>query len=153
MEFVNAHHPAIRPLLNSLKKTQQGKYLAALKTLDRDVRIIQVHEKRSPERFARSLEQWTVKSKIKLLAARLAMRKSQKDHQTITTELTELIERQIELRLEQANDDLIATLKRLERLETLRNELTTNQEKLTQQQLGSITKNAQRLLAAQKKIC
>ena len=150
MEFVNDHHPEIRPLLNSLRKTQQAKFHAALRTLDRDVKNIQALEKRSPERHARSLEQWTVKSKIKLLAARLAMKKSQKNSQAIKDELKDLIERQLELRLEQANEDLIATRKRLERLETLQNELK-NQEKLTEQQLGSITKNAQRLLATQKK--
>ena len=35
MTFVKAHHPEIRPLLNSLQKNRPTQYQAALRTLDR----------------------------------------------------------------------------------------------------------------------
>ncbi len=151
MEFVNAHHPEIRPLLNSLRKSRSGHYQSAIMALDRDVRNLQALEKRSPERYKRSLEQWTVKSKIKLMAAKLAVEKTLKNRTSIEVELKTLIERQHELRLEQTEYDLVAARKRVERLESLKHNLVSKRDQTLEKQRIAITKNAERILAAQKK--
>jgi len=151
MEFVNKHHPELRPLLNSLKRTRQGQYQSALTALDRDVRNLQNLQKRSPERYQRSLEQWTIKSNLKLLTAQLALQKSEEGKASIEEQVKTLVMRQHELRLVQAKDDLAAARKRVERLEAIQVELQTNREKIVQQQQNSVKKSAQRIVAAQKK--
>lgn len=151
MTFVRANHPELRPLLNSLEKRRPDQFQSALRTLDREVKVLQSQKQRAPARYKRSLEQWIVKSKIKLLSAQLALNKSEKEKSALRNRIKALITKQQDLKIEQTSSDIEQLTNRLRSLEGLLKELESNRENEIQMQLYSITKTAQRIQAAQKK--
>ena len=90
--FVKQNHPEIIPLINSLKKNRKGQYNSAMRTLDREVRTLQSLKQRDPNRYTKSLDQWIVKSKIKLLSAQLAMKKTDSRKEALRKQIRSLIE-------------------------------------------------------------
>jgi phage-related protein len=149
--FVKKHHPEIRPLLNSLQKSRPEQYEATMRTLDREVRNIQALEKRWPERYEKSLELWTTRSKITLLSAQLAIKKSLQEQQAIEKQIYSLIQKQHALRIEIVAADVKATRKRLERYEAELAKLKSNQKAEIERQMDVIKTNSQRIRLNQQK--
>ena len=151
MAFVKEHHPAIRPLLNSLQKTNPGQYQHALRTLDRDVKALQALQKRAPARYRMSLGYWVTKSKIKLLSAKLAIKKTFPEQQAIEKQIFTLIQKQQDLRIAIVTADIKTTEKRLEKYKSDLSKLNKNRTAEIQRQMDVIKNNSQRIRLSQQK--
>jgi hypothetical protein len=149
--FVRKHHPAIRPLLVSLEKNRPTRFQIALRTLDRDVKNLQALEERAPERYKNLLEQWICKSKIELLSAKLALKKTDDQKAAIKKELKSLIAKRHDLRVKLLAGDTALAKKRLIKLQDQLKILRSTRGKLIQDQLAAITRNAERIQAAEKR--
>lgn len=151
MAFVKIHHAELRPLLASLQKNRPNKIQSVLRTLDREVKNLQTWEKRSPERYKKSLALWIVKSKIELLSAQLVVKKSNKARTALKNDLSNLITERHDMQVDLLTYDAELTKKRLEKLEDQLKTHRTNRGSEIQQQLTAITKNAERILAVRKR--
>ncbi|MFT5301292.1 MAG: hypothetical protein ACI814_002095 [Mariniblastus sp.] len=149
--FVNEHHPAIRPLLNSLRKNRPTDFQAAMRVLDREVKTIQNYKQRSPDRHKKLLDQWVIKSKIKLAAAQLSFKKTDKERAKLSNEIDRLINRQMDLRISLTIDDLTLYSKRMDRLTTQLQSLQDNRKTEILRQKSAIQKNADLIAADRKK--
>ena len=149
--FVRKHHPAIRPLLVSLEKNRPAEFQTALLRLDREVKNLQILEKRSPERYQNLLEQWICKSKIELLSAQLVLKKIDDQKTAVRNELKSQIAKRHDLRIALLAEDAALAKKRLDKLQEQVKTLRTTRGKLIQDQLAAITRNAERILAAEKR--
>ena len=151
MKFVDAHHKELRPLINQLRKQRPGQYQIVLRTLDRNVKNIQSLEKKSPARYQRSLDQWILSSRIQLLSAQLAVKKTDKEKAKLRAQIRPLIKTQLELRLTQLEIDTEQAKKRYDRLQAQVNELAPNRDQLIQRRMEEIDKTSQRISAQNKK--
>jgi hypothetical protein len=151
MAFVKEHHPELRPLLNSLQKTRPNQYQSTLRTLDREVRSLQNLESRSPERYKISLAHWITKSKITLLSAQLAIKKSLQEQQAIEKKIYELIQKQQDLQIEMVAFDTKFTEKRLAKYQADLAKLRENRTVEIQRRMDIIKNNSQRIRLAQQK--
>lgn len=151
IRFVKKHHPAIRPLLVSLEKNRPEKFQAAMRKLDREVKNLQALEERAPERYKNLLEQWICRSKIELLSARLALKKTDDQKAAIKKELKSLIAKRHDLRVALLAGDIALAKKRLTKLQAQHKSLRSTRGKLIQDQLGAITRTAERIQAAEKR--
>lgn len=115
MAFVKANHPELLPLLNQLQSKRQQQFQAALRSLDKNVKHLQAVEKRSPRRYQMSLDIWGVSSRIHLLTAQLAIKKSDKDKASIRKKLRPLFEKQHELEQAQIKFNYDAAKKKYDR--------------------------------------
>jgi len=79
MAFVKANHPELLSLLNQLQSKRRHQFHSALRTLDKNVKHLQSVEKQSAGRYQHSLNIWKVSSRIHLLTAQLAIKKSDKE--------------------------------------------------------------------------
>ena len=151
MKFVNAHHPELQPLLKSLQENRPNYYESALQTLDRHVSKLQKLQQRSPERYEKSLQQWIAKSKIKLLSAQLAIKKTADEKILIKEKLKQLFEKQHDMRVEGLVEDITQTKRRLEKYETQLAELNANRDNVVKRNLDAAIFKAERIGAAQQK--
>lgn len=145
MAFVKKHHPEIRPLFNSLQKTHPSQFQATLRTLDREVRNLQALENRWPEKYQKSLEYWTTKSKVRLLSAQLAIKNSLPEQQTIEKKIFQLIQKQYELRIAIIGMDVTAAESRLDKYKSELAKLKDNRESDVNRQMDLIRTNSQRI--------
>jgi hypothetical protein len=129
MTFAKLHHPELSELLVKLKKGNRREY-------DRAVRALYLTSERlarfktrfpsRPERHELALQAWKLDSRIKLLAARMAMSADKKLEAELKAALVERVDvRQRELELER---DRLRT--RLESLDKSIERLTQNRETL-----------------------
>ena len=150
-QFVEAHHPELQPLLNSLRENRPSYYESALQTLDRQVEKLQKLQRKSPERYEKSLGQWIAKSKIKLLSAQLATKQTADEKIAIREKLKQLIEKQHDLRVEQLAEDIAQTKSRLEQYETKMADLNANRDNEVKKKLDAIIRKAERISAAHRR--
>lgn len=152
MTFLKKHHPQLRPLLGSLKKNRPEQFESALRTLDVEIKKLQALKQRSPSRYKKSLELWIVKSKIKLVTAQLVTKKKEEDLRQLKKDLQALINEQYDLRVAHLADDVAVAKKRHQKLQVQLTDLKANRnDKVQQQMMLHTIKNAQQILAAQKK--
>ena len=115
MAFVKANHPELLPLLNQLQSKRQQQFQAALRSLDKNVKNLQAVKKRSPKRYQLSLDIWGVSSRIQLLTAQLAIKKSDKEKASIKKKLRSLFEQQSQLQRSQIKFNYDAAKKKYDR--------------------------------------
>lgn len=73
LTLVREHHAELADLLAQLKPQDFAKYQAALADLDRDFKRLEQLRKRSSINYDHELNLWKSRSRVRLLAARLAM--------------------------------------------------------------------------------
>lgn len=151
MSFVKKHHAELRPLLRSLEKKRPAEFQSALRSLDRDVKSLQAQSRRSPERYKKSLNLWIVKSKIRLVAAQLATKKTDQQRAAIKSRLKTLVTQQHNLRVSILSSDLAQAKKRVEKLSSQVEELKSTKDKRVELQTKALNRNAERILANQRK--
>ncbi len=151
MKFVDTHHQELRPLLNQLKKHRPQQYQTVLRTLDRNVKNLQGMERNSPSRYQRSLEQWVLASRIQLLTAQLAIKKSEKEKAKLRSQIRPLIEEQANLRLAQLLIDTEQAKKRYAKLQSQLDELKPNQLEWVNRRMAEIDKTSKRFSAQNDK--
>lgn len=143
--FVEQHHPEIKPLLRSLQKKQRAQFQTAMKTLDREVRVLQLQKEKAPERYELSLELWISRSKTKFIAAQIATAKSVTQVEKLRKEMKAQIDNHYDIREKQLKADLAASRKRTERIESQINELGKLRENEIKRQTESATRMNQKL--------
>ena len=150
MEFITLHHPEIKPLLNSLQKKRKKQYESAIQTLDQEIKRLQSLEKRAPEKYKKSLEQWVLRSKVKLLSAQLAIKKTNAEKTAVQNRIKAIIEKQQDLRVEQLAAEIARIKKRLAKYESQLKNTVTNRKSEVERQLEDIVANSKRISAAQQ---
>lgn len=152
MAFVKANHPELQPLLNQLQSKREKQFQTVLRTLDRNVKNLQVLEKKSAPRYKRALELWGVTSRIQLLSAQLAIKKSEKEKNSIRNKLRTLFEQQFELQKEQVVINTEAAKKKYDKLAEQLKTLESNRDATIVRKLEEIDKTSARVSAQQKKL-
>lgn len=145
LAFVDQHHPDIKPLLRSLQKKQRSQFHAAMRTLDREVRSLQVQKEKTPERYELSLKLWISRSKTKLIAARIATAKSEDQIKKLEREMEVQIDRYYDVRQQQLEAELAAIRKRAERIEKQKNELPSQRQSELKRQKEAAARMTQKL--------
>lgn len=148
LNFCKQHHEELIPLLESLQKKRPAEFEKALRTLDREIKLLQMVK--SKERYEKLLAQWVLRSKIKLLSARLAVRTSKEQRAKTTSSLSKLIGQLQDLKIKHLNEEREATKARLAKLSTQIDQLRSTRDAEIKKQIESFTKNAERIQAAQK---
>lgn len=97
LKFVSEHHAELQSLLNRLKSSNATAYEQAIRDLFRNSeRLAAIQERGELKRYDLELESWKVESRIRLLAARLAV---QRDNSQLEQQLREAVLRRVDLRL------------------------------------------------------
>lgn len=148
LKFCEQHHEELLPLLESLRKKRPEEFEKALRTLDREINQLQAVK--SKDRHEKLLEQWVLRSKIKLLSAKLAVRTSKEQRVKTTASLTKLIVQLQDLKLKHLSDEQQATRSRLAKITTQIDQLRETRDAEIKKQIDALTKNAERIQAAQK---
>ena len=148
LKFCEQHHEELLPLLESLRKKRPEEFEKALRTLDREINQLQAVKSR--DRHEKLLEQWVLRSKIKLLSAKLAVRTSKEQRVKTTASLTKLIVQLQDLKLKHLSDEQQATRSRLAKITTQIDQLRETRDAEIKKQIDALTKNAERIQAAQK---
>lgn len=151
MAFVKTHHPELQPLLNQLQAKRKNQFESVLRTLDKNVYKLQALEKKSPARHKRALDHWVISSKIQLLSAQLAIKKSDKDKASVLGKIRGLLEKEHELHRENTLVAIEAAERKVERLkETLKTHVDGRESEIASK-LAEIDKTSQLVSAKQKK--
>lgn len=148
LNFCKQHHEELIPLLESLQKKRPAEFEKALRTLDREIKQLQMVK--SKERYEKLLAQWVLRSKIKLLSARLAVRTSKEQRAKTTSSLSKLIGQLQDLKIKHLNEEREATKARLTKISAQIDQLRSTRDAEIKKQIESFTKNAERIQAAQK---
>ena len=151
MDFVNLNHPEIRPLLKLLQKSRPMKYQSTMRTLDREVRTLQNVKAKHPERYDRALEFWTIKSKISLLSAQLAIKRSKKVQTNIEQELDVLIRKRLQIRKVDLEANAARLTAQLERVNSQLEQINGDENKVATRELKKISQQAERLRQTRQK--
>ena len=148
LKFCEQHHKELLPLLESLRKSRPEEFEKALRALDREINQLQMAK--SKDRYEKLLAQWVLRSNIKLLSARLAVRSSKEQQDKTTTSLGKLIGQLQDLKIKQLNEERQATRTRLAKIGTQIDQLRSTRDSEIKKQLDTLTGNAERIRAAQK---
>lgn len=148
LKFCEQHHKELLPLLESLRKSRPEEFERALRALDREINQLQMAK--SKDRYEKLLALWVLRSKIKLLSARLAVRSSKEQQDKTTTSLGKLIGQLQDLKIKQLNEERQTTRARLAKIGTQIDQLRSTREAEIKEQMETLTGNAERIRAAQK---
>ena len=148
LAFCEQHHQELLPLLKSLQKNRPAEFEKALRTLDREIKQLQMVK--SKERYEKLLAQWVLRSKIKLLSARLAVRTSKEQRAKTTAGLSKLIGQLQDLKIKHLNEEQQALRSRTAKIGTQIEQLRSTRDAEIKKQIDAFTKNAERIKAAQK---
>lgn len=148
LKFCEQHHKELLPLLESLRKKRPEEFEKALRTLDREIKQLQIVK--SKDRYEKLLDQWILRSKIKLLSAKLAVRGSKEQRAKTTASLTKLIGQLQDLKIKHLNEERQATRNRLAKITTQIDQLRSTRDAEIKKQINALTQNAERIQAAQR---
>lgn len=151
LAFAGEHHPELKTLVESLKTANPAGYKKAIHDLHRTSdRLSKLNTDKSKARYEHELALWKLDSRIRLTAARSAM----KDTDELRAELKSLIEQRHDLNLQLLKSDKERTAARLAKLEA---DLKAAEEKLPQavdaevdRLLKSVKSNKPKVTAALK---
>ena len=135
LAFVGQHHPELVDLLHQLKESDEEEYERVVRELFQTSERLAGVQERNPERYALELEQWKLRSRIQLLAARVSMT----DSETLKEELRGALEKQAKVRLDLLHLEQRQLRNRLEKIDALAAELEKAQDKHVQRQFDQLT--------------
>jgi len=148
--FVRKNHPEIMKLLKRLQERHPNAYVNAMNSIAVSYRRLKNIEKNSPGRYDAALKRWTVRSRIKLLSARIAIKDTPERQQ----ELKELVAEQIDLRIAQLQDEQARVVQRMEkidkRLSRLATETESDREALIAREMKTAIRRSKKLMSGQK---
>ena len=135
LEFVSEHHPELVDLLAQLKERDNEEYQRVVRELFQTSTRLAGVQQRNPERYALELEQWKLKSRIQVLAARVSM----SDSEALKDELRKALQEQVNNRLDLLRLEQRQLSSRLERVDALVADLEKDQAKHVQRQFDQLT--------------
>jgi hypothetical protein len=112
LEFARLHHPELGDLLGQLKGNSHREYRQAIHDLAATSERLSRTREKSPERYGHALAAWRIDSRIRLLAARMAM----SEDPALEEQLKALVEESIQVRLTQMRFDQQKAAERADRL-------------------------------------
>src|SRR5688572_7698992 len=124
LSFVKQHHPELQELLSQLKSSTRPEYRRAINELFLASERLAASQERDPLKYELDLRAWKIESRIRLLAARLAMT----DNDLLQGELKELLLEKVEVQLEQQLLERQRVASRLEKLDTTIERLRSQRE-------------------------
>ncbi len=151
MAFVKANHPELQPLLNQLKSKREKQFQSVLHSIDRSLKDLQSLEKKSPSRYKRQLELWGITSRIQLLSAQLAIKKSEKDKNSIRKSIRALLTQQFNLRREQIATNAKTAQNRADKLTEQLKKLDKNRDSEIARKMNEIDETSKRVSAQHQK--
>lgn len=114
LAFAEEHHSELRALVESLKSANPAAYKKAINDLARtQERLAKLRGNKAGNRHDHELALWKIDSRIRLTAARSAM----KETEELRAELKELVEQRRALSLQQLQDDRERTAARLAKID------------------------------------
>ncbi len=113
MEFARSHHAELASLLEQLKANAPSEYRSAMIELDKTRERLEKSREKTPERADIELAEWKVNSRIRLLAARLAMG----GEPSLEADLKAALRERVDLRVQLMNDERARLRRRLEKLD------------------------------------
>lgn len=136
MDFARAHHAELASLLEQLKTNAPSEYRSAMVELDKTRERLERSREKTPERADIELAEWKVNSRIRLLAAHLAMG----GDSSLETELKAALRERLDLRVQLMNDERARLRRRLEKLD----DTIAEQERRTPEQVEKEFANLKR---------
>jgi hypothetical protein len=138
VEFARTHHPELAGLLDQLRKSAPKEYAAAIGDLNRSRERLDKTRERLPERYELELAEWKINSRIRLLAARLAMGGDDE----LEAELRSALRDRTNVRLKLLQDERERTAKRLSKLDEQIADQRSQVDKIVDRELAAIQKDA-----------
>ena len=136
--FVEKNHPELKELLTYLRDNRRKDYERAIRELSRDSERISQLKDRDGKQYDLELKAWTIKSRIQLLAAHLAMG----DKEEIRNQLRALLNEQMDVRSAVLKRERERAHERLAKIDQDLNRLENDREKIVENQLKLLTKSA-----------
>jgi hypothetical protein len=140
LSFVKQHHPELEDLLKQLKSGNRPEYRRAINELFVASERLAASKERDPVRYELDLRAWKIESRIRLLAARMAMA----DDELLQAELKELLLEKIGVQLEQQLLERERVTARLERLDATIARLRNQREEEAQKALAKVLQEVQK---------
>jgi len=134
--FARENHPELAALLDGLKRNAPREYQAALADLDRTVERIGKLKEKSPDRYQVEIADWKISSRIRLLAAGLAM----SEDPTVEAELRAALRERLELRLGTQRAERDRLQSRVTRLDQQIEDMTSRADATIEKQLTDLRK-------------
>ena len=138
MTFVEKNHAELKDLLTYLKDNRRKDYERAIRELSRDAERIGQLKERDGKQYDLEIKAWTIRSRIQLLTAHLAMG----DKEEIRDQLRGLLNEQMDVRAELLKRERERAQERLTRIEQDLNRLDNQRQKMVENQLQMLTKSA-----------
>ena len=136
--FVEKNHPELKELLTYLRDNRRKDYERAIRELSRDAERISQLKDRDAKQYDLELKAWTIKSRIQLLAAHLAMG----DKEEIRNQLRTLLNEQMDVRAALLKRERERANERLAKIDQDLSRLENEREKIVENQLKVLTKSA-----------
>jgi hypothetical protein len=140
LSFVNQHHLELAELLKQLKSGNRAEYRRAINELFLASERLAASKERDPIKYELDLRAWKIDSRVRLLAARMAMA----DNELLQAELKELLLEKLDVQLEQQLLDRQRVTARLERLDATINRLRNQREEEAQKALAKVMQEVQK---------
>jgi hypothetical protein len=138
MAFVQQNHAELKELLNHLRDNRRQDYERAIRELSRDADRIGQWKARDGKQYGLEIQAWTIKSRIQLLTAHLAMG----DKEEIRNQLKSLLNEQIDVRTALAKHERARVMERLAKMDQEITRLDNERQKIVENQLQVLTKSA-----------
>lgn len=145
LDLARQHLPELVPVLEYLRSKEPDRYRKAILDLDRAVKRLELQRRRGQAFFDVALRQWQVRGKIDLIRARLKVRPTAKDQDSLLIEMSRGREIELErLKLEResvrqreriASQRLTQAAQAVDRLKQQARELDLAIDKLTHREL------------------
>lgn len=138
LDFVGAHHAEMATLLKRLRQKSRTEFFAAVKELHPKIERLERWRSNDDARYAIELDAWKLDSRIRLLAARLAM----SNDPEIQAQIRDVIRQRTEVRKRQLQLERDRTRQRLEKLEQVLSSLSEDPETAINKDLERILRMA-----------
>ena len=139
LQFAGEHHPELKTLVESLKTADPAGYKLAIHDLARThERLSRFHGNKFPERHEHELALWRLDSRIRLAAARSAM----KDKEELRTELKSLVEQRQTLNVNWLKSERERTVAQLAKIDADLKAAESNQSQIVTDEVDRVLKSA-----------
>lgn len=155
-EFAATHHPELGELLGRLESYDEPSFVEAIQELLRTMDRLEKLSEKNTERGRVELEDWKLTSRIRLLAARLAMADAlpvenpEASSRTIKQEIRELLIERAELRKSSLTAERQRLQDRLEKVNRQLSELSERERQNIERELDRLEANASQAKTRQK---
>jgi len=147
LAFVSMHHAELQKVLNQLKAMQREEYESAIRQLFQTSEQLARLKDQDVQRYELDLEDWKIKSRIQLLAARAGI----SEDPALDAQLKELVEKQVAARILRLTLEQNRAKERLQRVETQLGKVTTERDADIERQYTTLMRGVKKARTAMAK--